>query len=201
MADFDRNKLKRQNRVVAMIVTGTVFGMVGLSFASVPLYKIFCQVTGYGGTTQRADAAPETVGDREIRVVFDANVNAELGWDFRPVERNLSVKVGEQKLAFYRATNEESDPSIGVATFNVTPMKAGKYFSKIDCFCFNEQRLEPGQSVDMPISFYVDPAIEEDPNLDEVKSITLSYTFFRSDEEPEVVETSQLKPSNVNQFN
>ena len=193
MADFDRNKLKRQNRVVAMIVTGTVFGMVGLSFASVPLYKIFCQVTGYGGTTQRADAAPETVGDREIRVVFDANVNAELGWDFRPVERNLSVKVGEQKLAFYRATNEESDPSIGVATFNVTPMKAGKYFSKIDCFCFNEQRLEPGQSVDMPISFYVDPAIEEDPNLDEVKSITLSYTFFRSDEEPEAIETSQLK--------
>ena len=145
--------------------------------------------------------APETVGDREIRVVFDANVNAELGWDFRPVERNLSVKVGEQKLAFYRATNEESDPSIGVATFNVTPMKAGKYFSKIDCFCFNEQRLEPGQSVDMPISFYVDPAIEEDPNLDEVKSITLSYTFFRSDEEPEAIETSQLKLSNVNQFN
>ncbi len=201
MADFDDNQLKRRNRFVALLVAGTVCGMVGLAFASVPLYKIFCQVTGYGGTTQKADAARAVVGDREIKVVFDANVNAELGWEFRPVERTVQVNVGEQKLAYYRATNEESEASIGVATFNVTPLKAGKYFSKIDCFCFNEQRLEPGQSVDMPITFYVDPAIDQDPNLDEVKAITLSYTFFRSDEEPETVELSQLDSSNANLVN
>ncbi len=201
MVEPKGNNLKRRNGFAALLIAGTVCGMVGLSFASVPLYKIFCQVTGYGGTTQKADAAPATAGNREIKVVFDANVNSQLGWDFRPVERTLSVKIGEQKLAFYRAKNEESEPTTGVATFNVTPLKAGKYFSKIDCFCFNEQRLEAGQSVDMPITFYVDPEIDNDPNLDEVKSITLSYTFFRSDEEPETVELSQITSSDLNQIN
>ena len=122
----------RKNRRSALLLAGIVFGMVALSFASVPLYRIFCQVTGYGGTTQTAEALPTEKLGRQINVVFDANVNGDLGWDFGPVKRQLSVALGEQKLAFYRAMNEESGTTTGVATFNVTPLKAGKYFSKID---------------------------------------------------------------------
>lgn len=186
----------RSNARLAITLIGVVFGMVGLSFAMVPLYQLFCQVTGWGGTTQVAEAVPETVSDRTIAVRFNADVNEKLPWSFGPVQREVEVKVGENRLAFYRAKNVGERPVIGTATFNVTPLKAGQYFSKIACFCFTEQRLEPGQEIDMPVSFFVDPAILDDPNLDDVKTITLSYTFFRdlddwNDEQEEVQKTTE----------
>lgn len=158
-----------------------VAGMVGLSFAAVPLYQIFCQVTGYGGTTQRADAAPTTVLDRAISIRFNANTAAGLGWDFRPVQNRIDVKIGENKLAFYKAVNPSDEPVTGTASFNVTPEVAGGYFAKVDCFCFTEQTLQPGQAVDMPVSFFVDPAIMDDPDTKHLEEITLSYTFFKID--------------------
>ncbi len=167
------------NTVLAIGLLGLVAGMAGLAYASVPLYRLFCQVTGYGGTTQAAAAAPGSSGEaRLITVRFDAMVSPSLPWTFEPVVRAVEVKLGEDHLATYRATNLSDRPAAGMATFNVTPHKAGLYFNKIACFCFDRQVLEPGQSVEMPVSFYVDPALAGDPNLDEVKTITLSYTFF-----------------------
>ncbi|MGH6948552.1 MAG: cytochrome c oxidase assembly protein [Kiloniellales bacterium] len=171
------------NRRIALLLSVVVAGMVGLSFASVPLYRIFCQVTGYGGTTQVAEQAPGGLEGRRITVRFNADIDPQLPWSFQPVNRSVTLPVGEEQLAFYRAENLTDRPLVGTATFNVTPLKAGQYFVKIDCFCFTEQRLEPGQSVEMPVSFFVDPAIVEDPNLDDVHTITLSYTFFPAEEE------------------
>jgi cytochrome c oxidase assembly protein subunit 11 len=153
--------------------------MVGLSFAAVPLYKLFCQVTGYAGTTQRADAAPTTVLDREILLRFDATVSTDLPWTFHPVQHTMRLKIGENSLGFYKAANNSSAPVTGTATFNVTPEIAGAYFNKIECFCFTEQTLQPGQSVDMPVSFFIDPAIADDPDAKDLREITLSYTFFK----------------------
>lgn len=152
--------------------------MVGLAYASVPLYDLFCRVTGFGGTPGIAAAPSGTVIEREMTVRFDASINPALPWRFVPAQPPMRIRVGETTLAFYRAENLAETPTVGTATFNVTPLKAARYFEKIDCFCFTEQRLEAGQSVDMAVSFFVDPAIAEDPNLDEVKTITLSYTFF-----------------------
>ncbi len=167
------------NTVLAIGLLGVVAGMAGLAYASVPLYRLFCQVTGYGGTTQVVVAAPGSSGEaRRITVRFDATVSRSLPWTFEPVVRAVEVKLGQEHLATYRATNLSDRPATGMATFNVTPHKAGLYFNKIACFCFDRQVLEPGQSVEMPVTFYVDPAIAGDPNLDEVKTITLSYTFF-----------------------
>ncbi len=171
----------RANRRVAIAVAGVAVGMVALAFASVPLYRLFCQVTGYGGTTQRAAAAPAELGTRMVTVRFNSDVAShDLGWEFRPLQNELRTVVGEEHLAFYRVRNTGTTPTIGVATFNVTPHKAGPYFQKIACFCFTEQELKPGESMDMPVSFFVDPAIERDPNLKDVTTITLSYTFFRA---------------------
>lgn len=170
----------RNNGRLALMLAGGVCLMVGVSFASVPLYRLFCQVTGFGGTTQVAAEAPTTVSERVVTIRFNADVNPELPWSFQPVERAVAVKIGEQGLAFYRAANTGAKAVTGTATFNVTPLKAGAYFNKVQCFCFEEQRLEPGQSMDMAVSFFVDPEILEDPNLDDVKTITLSYTFFPS---------------------
>ena len=170
--------IEKKNRRVLVISLAVVAGMIGLSYAAVPLYQIFCQVTGFGGTTQVADGPSDVVTDRVITVRFDATVNG-VPWGFQPVQRKMEARVGESMLAYYRAANRSDGPVTGTATFNVTPMKAGQYFNKIDCFCFTEQRLEPGQSVDMPVSFFIDPAIEQDRNLSDVKTITLSYTFFQ----------------------
>lgn len=167
-----------KNRRLGLALAGLVLGMVGLSFASVPLYDLFCRVTGYGGTTQRADMAPETQSNRIVTVQFNADVNPDLPWAFRPASPKMDVKLGEERLAFFRATNESSEPVVGTAVFNVTPQKVGGYFNKIQCFCFEKQVLEPGQTMDFPVSFFVDPEIQDDPNLDDVKTITLSYTFF-----------------------
>lgn len=191
------DKPGRSNARMALLLAGVVIGMIGLSFATVPLYRLFCQVTGWGGTTQVAEAAPEEISDRMMTVRFNADVNDKLPWSFGPVEREVEVRVGESRLAFFRATNTGDKPVTGTATFNVTPLKAGQYFSKVACFCFTEQRLEPGQTVDMPVSFFVDPAILDDPKLDEVKTITLSYTFFRDlDDWDETVEEEQKTTEN-----
>ncbi|MSP87864.1 MAG: cytochrome c oxidase assembly protein [Alphaproteobacteria bacterium] len=180
-----------RNGRTALVLSGVVAGMVGLSFASVPLYKLFCQVTGYGGTTQRAEQGADRVIERMMTVRFNADTARDMPWIFRPSQRQIDVKVGENHLAYYRAENRTSQTITGTATFNVTPAKAGLYFSKIDCFCFTEQVLKPGESAELPVSFFVDPAINEDRNLDEVKTITLSYTFFRAPT-PEPARTSAL---------
>ncbi len=155
-----------------------VFVMVGLTFAAVPLYRIFCEQTGYGGTTQRASQAPAQVSDREMTVRFDANVAPGLPWSFRPEVNEIKLKIGENKLAFFRATNLSDKPTSGTATFNVTPEATGSYFSKIQCFCFQEQTLKPGESVEMPVSFFIDPSILNDKEANIFGEITLSYTFF-----------------------
>ena len=157
-----------------------ITGMGVLSYASVPLYKLFCQVTGYGGTTQQATSPSSQTLERKIKIRFDANTKPTLDWDFQPVETSIDISVGQNALAFYKAKNTGKDPIVGTATFNVTPEKAGLYFNKIDCFCFVEQLLAPQEAVDMPVSFFIDPDIVNDPNLDDVTTITLSYTFFPS---------------------
>ena len=164
--------------VTAVLCVSVVVGMVGLSFAAVPLYRLFCQVTGFGGTTQRADQGADRVLDRTITVRFDANIGNGLGWRFRPVTRQVTLRVGETGEAIFRAENVTDTPLTGTATFNVTPEQVGIYFTKIACFCFTEQRLEAGEGIDMPVVFYVDPAIADDRGLDYVDTITLSYTFF-----------------------
>ncbi|HEX2114640.1 MAG TPA: cytochrome c oxidase assembly protein [Alphaproteobacteria bacterium] len=175
------NPRSRANARVAFLTVGVVVGMAGLAFASVPLYRLFCQVTGYGGTPQRAEHAPDAAGEREVTVRFNADIaGTNLPWTFTPVEREVKVRVGEERLIHYRATNKGATPVVGTATFNVTPAKAGIYFQKIACFCFSEQTLAPGESVDMPVSFFIDPDIVKDPNTRDVSNITLSYTFFRA---------------------
>jgi cytochrome c oxidase assembly protein subunit 11 len=171
---------RRKNRIVMGSLFGLVFGMVGLAFASVPLYDLFCKVTGFGGTTQRAEGPAGRILDRTVKVRFNADVNGAMPWSFHPEVREVELRLGEQGMVAYRAENRADAPVTGTATFNVTPEKAGIYFNKIQCFCFTEQRLEPGQAVDMPVSFFVDPALAADRNLDDVHTITLSYTFFRA---------------------
>lgn len=168
----------RRHALVAISLTAVVAAMAGLSFAAVPLYRLFCQVTGYGGTTQEVKAAPGKVGDRVIAIEFNADVSPALPWRFRPVQRRVSPAVGERALVYYRAENLSDKALTGTATFNVTPHKAGVYFDKIECFCFTEQHLGAGESADLPVSFFIDPKIVGDPNLDDVNTITLSYTFF-----------------------
>lgn len=165
-----------------LILAAVAVGMVGLSFAAVPLYDLFCRVTGYGGTTARAEATAVEVADSWITVRFDASLAAGMPWTFRPVQREMRLRLGEQGLASYRAHNPTSKPVKGIASYNVVPYEAGVHFAKIECFCFTEQTLQPGQSVDMPVSFYVDPAMRGDPDTERVETITLSYTFFEAEE-------------------
>ena len=175
------NPKSRANARVAFTAVGVVIGMVGLSFASVPLYRMFCQVTGYGGTTQRAEHAPAEAGERVITVHFNADIaGTNLPWTFTPMQNEVKVRVGEEELIHYRAVNKGSTPVTGTATFNVTPAKAGIYFQKIQCFCFSEQTLAAGETAEMPVSFFIDPDIAKDPNTRDVRNITLSYTFFRA---------------------
>lgn len=178
--------VRDKNLKTAVVLFTVVAGMVGLAFASVPLYRIFCQVTGLGGTPGVQASAPEVKTDTDFIVRFDANTNPDLPWKFKPVQREVHLKLGEEKLAFYEATNMSDKPITGTATFNVTPLKAGQFFVKIDCFCFTEQTLEPGQTVDMPVTFFVDPEIYKEVNTRDVKTITLSYTFYPKEEEGKV---------------
>jgi cytochrome c oxidase assembly protein subunit 11 len=167
-----------RNRAVAIACIAFVALMVGAAYAAVPLYDLFCRVTGYGGTTQVADAASERVLDREITVRFDANVSPALPWAFRPEVRSVTLKLGESRIVNYVAENTGSARNVGTATFNVTPEQTGAYFNKIACFCFTEQWLDPGERVEMPVEFFVSPDLADDPALDGVETITLSYTFF-----------------------
>ena len=181
-------KNQRKNGLTAVVLLSIAGGMVGLAFASVPLYQLFCQVTGYGGTPKTgADVqAAESKGQADKRMItvrFDANVNSSLPWRFQPLQKEITLQGGEQTLAHYSAQNISDRDITGTASFNVTPYKAAIYFNKIDCFCFTEQKLEPGQVASMPVSFYVDPEIFDDPNTREVKTITLSYTFYRVKQE------------------
>ena len=167
-------------RRTAFQLAGVALLMLSLSFAAVPFYDWFCRVPGYGGTPAAASAAPDTILDQTIRVRFDASKEAGMPWDFVPMQREMVVRYGEVGLAFYRAHNPTDRPVAGTASFNVTPDSAGGYFTKIDCFCFQQQTLQPGESVEMPVTFYVDPALTTDREGRFVRSITLSYTFHQT---------------------
>lgn len=181
MTDASDEKLAR-NRKTATVVAGVAAFMVGLSFAAVPLYDAFCRVTGWGGTTQRAETGADRTLARQMTVRFDATVSDGISWRFKPEQLSQTLNIGETGLAFYEAENFASTPVSGTATFNVTPAKAGIYFRKIECFCFTQQTLQPGEKVSMPVTYFVDPAIAEDKNLDDVQTIILSYTFFPWDD-------------------
>ena len=165
--------------------------MLGVSFASVPLYRLFCQVTGYNGTTQRVEQASDVVLDKTIKVTFDANVSSGLNWEFKPVDRSISPKIGETVQINYTATNRSSVPTSGQAIFNVTPMEAAAYFNKVECFCFTETELKPGESLEMPVVFFIDPAIVEAAETKDIGTITLSYTFYPHEGEKPVASLPQ----------
>ena len=173
----------KRKRMMLVVLGGVACGMVGLSFAAVPLYDLFCSVTGFGGTTQTADAAPAEVGNRVMAVQFNSDVSNDVPWRFKSSQREVELRVGEVGLAFYTAINESNNTILGSATFNVTPLKAGIYFTKVDCFCFEEQVLRPGESAELPVTFFIDPDIVNDRDMDDVTTITLSYTFFNQGEE------------------
>lgn len=171
-----------KNTKVLFFLLSLVAGMSALAYASVPLYNLFCKVTGFGGTTGTAEAAPQQLGEKEVTVLFNSDVAPDLSWEFKPMQRKVTVKTGEDALIFYEAINTGDKPMTGVAVYNVTPNKVGVYFDKIQCFCFENQTLQPGERMEMPVSFFVDPAIEEDMDVREVRTITLSYTFFKAKE-------------------
>ncbi|MBV8938819.1 MAG: cytochrome c oxidase assembly protein [Alphaproteobacteria bacterium] len=168
----------KNNIRLASSLAALAAGMVMLAYASVPLYRLFCAATGFGGTTQRASAAPASVVSRSITVRFNADTDPGLPWQFRPADAPMQVRVGQTQLTHYRARNLADHPVTGHAVYNVVPNKAGIYFVKLECFCFKNQTLQPGQEVNMPVSFFLDPALMDDRDMDDVQTITLSYTFF-----------------------
>ncbi|MAC58357.1 MAG: cytochrome c oxidase assembly protein [Novosphingobium sp.] len=173
-------RAQQSNRKVALVALSLALGMLCLGYASVPLYRIFCQVTGYGGTTKRVDAAQAaSVVDsgRMMSVRFDANTARDMPWEFKPLQVKDSVSIGVRDMALFWAKNDSDKPITGTASFNVEPEQAAKYFNKIQCFCFTEQTLQPGEEVRMPVLYYIDPAILDDPDNKDVAEITLSYTF------------------------
>jgi cytochrome c oxidase assembly protein subunit 11 len=189
------SKTNRKNVRMAFMCLAFFGSMVGLAYASVPLYQLFCQVTGYGGTTQRTELAQTTVLDKTINVRFDANIgDGALGWGFKPVERQVTLKIGETMQVSYEAVNNLSVPTTGTATFNVTPQAAGAYFNKMQCFCFTETTLQPGEKLDMPVVFFIDPDIVDAVETKNIGTITLSYTFYEVDEPTNV---SAIAPKDV----
>ena len=180
--------LDNRNRRVGLLALAGALAMLGLGYASVPLYQLFCQVTGFGGTTQRASEAQAStvaVSAKTISVRFDGNVESGMPWEFGPEQVTQTLRIGARKMAFFKAHNLSPKAVTGIASFNVTPVNAGRYFNKVQCFCFNQQTLQPGQSVDMPVIYYVDPAILSDPEAKDIEQITLSYTFHQvADPEP-----------------
>lgn len=156
-----------------------VAGMLALAYASVPLYNLFCRVTGFAGTTQVADSAPHEVLEREVTVRFNSEVASGMPWKFHPKQPSVTIPLGKEVLVLYEATNTSSEAVTGTAVYNVTPVKVGEYFNKVQCFCFDEQTIGVGETVVFPVSLFVDPEMDKDPNMDEVKTITLSYTFFK----------------------
>ncbi len=172
-----------KNTKLLIIILAIAFGMIGLAFASVPLYDLFCRTTGFGGTTQISSTVPakDAILERQITIHFNSDTNRALPWKFWPEQRKVTVNVGAQGFINFKARNDAAQPTVGTAVYNVTPAKAGKYFHKTQCFCFDEQLLTPDEEMDMPVVFYVDPSIAEDKSMDDVKTITLSYSFFAAD--------------------
>ncbi len=176
-----KSPAEKKNARVALYAVSVVVFMGAMAWAAVPFYNWFCKVTGYGGTTSVAEAGSDVVLDREITVRFDANIDSGMEWQFKPVQQKMTLRIGETGLAFYEAYNPTDRPIAGQASYNVAPYVAGSYFDKIDCFCFTEQVLQPGERVQMPVSFYVDPEIVNDRDAKFTNSITLSYTFYEID--------------------
>lgn len=187
--------MTREGRTVVALV-GVVVTMGALSWAAVPFYNWFCRVTGFGGTTQVSAAAPDTVLDEVIRIRFDANVDPKMGWTFRPMQTRMDLRIGESGLAFYEAVNNSDVTVTGTASYNVAPEVTGYYFDKIECFCFTEQTLKPGERIEMPVSFYVDPELVNDRDAKRIRDITLSYTFHRT--EPKQAALDVAPADNVN---
>ena len=188
----NQNNLKAQNKKVIFIITFIGMLMLSLSYAAVPLYDIFCRVTGFGGTTQIASSAPGSTGHPNINIRFESNITDSLNWDFYSKTKTVKIPMGEEKTIYYFAKNLSDEPIVGTATFNVTPAKAGQYFMKIDCFCFVEQLLNPGESMNMPVTFFIDTDLYKDENVQEVNEITLSYTFMKSMDQSKVEEQGKL---------
>ncbi|MCB1491965.1 MAG: cytochrome c oxidase assembly protein [Rhodobiaceae bacterium] len=174
------------NRNIAIGMAAIAISMVGAAYAAVPLYNLFCRATGYAGTTQRAETGADRILDRTVTVKFDSNVAQNLPWDFKPEQRSVTVKLGETVQIAYMAHNRGTKPLVATSTFNVSPPQAGAYFNKIQCFCFTEQELKPGETISMPVEFFVSPDAVDDEMMDTVNTITLSYTFFPA-EEPKTV--------------
>jgi len=170
----------QSNKKTRLILSAVGVAMLGLGFASDPLYDTFCKVTGYGGTPKIAEDNLSDIVDRTVTVEFDSNVAQDLPWKFRPDQRRMDVKLGQSGLAYYTVENTGDEAVVGVANFNVMPIKAAPFFVKTDCFCFEEQIIQPGETLSLPVIFFVDPQLDEDTRLDEIKTITLSYTFFPS---------------------
>ena len=175
--------MKSNNLKVTISLVFLVSFMLILSFAAVPLYKLFCQVTGYGGTPKIVNVEDEIkVSEKKIKIEFNSDINKKLNWSFKPEQRSVESKIGDSVLAFYKARNNGSKSITGIATYNILPFEAAKYFNKVDCFCFENQTLEPGEEVLLPVNFYIDPEILNDPGIKHLNSIVLSYTFFQSEE-------------------
>ncbi|WCR11651.1 cytochrome c oxidase assembly protein [Paracoccus stylophorae] len=187
--------MSRNSRTVLGLV-GVVVTMAALAWVAVPFYSWFCRVTGFAGTTQISSAAPDTVLDEVVRVRFDANVDKNLDWTFRPMQTKMEVRIGEDAMAFYEAVNNSDETITGTASYNVAPEVVGYYFDKIQCFCFTEQTLEPGERVEMPVNFYVDPELVDDRDANWVRDITLSYTFHRTEPKQAALDVAPAK--NVN---
>jgi len=194
---------RRRNRYVFAGLIGMVVAMNGLAYAMVPAYRAFCQQFGFAGTPLVEESAPsaDAVVDRPITVRFNSDIEPALNWRFKPVQLSMDLKVGESGLAFFEAVNHAKRPLTGKATFNVTPLKAAPYFVKIECFCFTEQTLEPGESVQMPVTFFVDPEFASDKDMDDVTTITLSYTFFHDQDADETREAASVPADTNTQVN
>ncbi|NML74511.1 cytochrome c oxidase assembly protein [Rhizobium sp. S-51] len=178
MMTSDTKDRRRGNVTILAACVAFVGCMLGVAFASAPLYRLFCQVTGYNGTTQRVEQASTVILDKTIKVTFDANVSSGLNWEFKPVDRAVEPKIGETVQINYTATNRSPYATKGQAVFNVTPMEAAAYFNKVQCFCFTETELKPGESLEMPVVFFIDPAIKDAVETKDIGTITLSYTFY-----------------------
>ncbi len=169
---------ERANGVIVASCVAFVVGMTGMAYAAVPLYDMFCKVTGYNGTTKRVEQASDVILDQTIKVTFDANIASDLPWDFKPVQRQIEVKIGETVQVGFTAKNLSKKPTTGQAVFNVTPMAGAAYFNKVQCFCFTETTLQPGEELEMPVVFFVDPEIVKSVETKDIRTLTLSYTFY-----------------------
>ena len=189
-----KGKAKERNNI-AVVVSCAVFvaSMVGMSYAAVPLYAMFCQVTGYNGTTQKVEQASDIILDKKIRVEMDTNTAGDLNWNFQAVDRSVNPQFGETVRVNFRVTNNSNREKTGRSVFNVTPMIAGSYFNKLECFCFTDVTLKPGETRDMPVVFFVDPEMAKDPDAKDLKVLTLSYTFYSSEKPAPVAAAAEVK--------